>query len=319
MSGESAVEEASDRHHGYLNHLAEEYHAMVPGDNPFQRRARVLQSLWRAEQGYEAGTHRGRLLGSRLPMPWAEESLANYLTDTIRAVVPREVTPQARGLYGYPRIYDNLLSSQPLCFNLFAELQQDLPLATAVLQDLMGDGAQDVTAVRFEYSPGRGDPRYTSDNSAFDVYFEFTGPVRTRGFIGVEVKYHESLQDEEAKHRPRYDAVAAEMECFDEHKLAALQERPLQQLWRNHLLAGSLQQADGFDEGIFAFLYPEGNLCCANAAENYRDCLARQNSFAAWTLEGVAEVLKSHTGSAWVDVFVDRYLDFGKLSPAGRA
>jgi len=309
----------SDRHHDYLNHLAEEYHAMVPGDRPFQRRARVLQSLWRAEQGYKAGTHRGRLLGSRLPMPWAEESLANYLTDAIRAVVRHEVTPEAQGLYAYPRIYDNLLSSQPLCFNLFAELQQDLTLATAVTRDLMGDRVQEVTAVRFEYSPGRGDPRYTGDNSAFDVYLEFSGSAHTRGFMGVEVKYHESLQDREAKHRPRYDIVAEAMGCFHRRKLATLEKRPLQQLWRNHLLAGSLQQADGFDEGISAFLYPKDNLCCANAAENYRGCLARQNSFAVWTLEGVAEALKRHTSSAWVDVFVDRYLDFGKLSAAGRA
>jgi hypothetical protein len=311
------MQETSDRPHNYLNHLAEEYHAMVPGDSPFQRRARVLQSLWRAEQGYEAGTHRGRPLGSRLPMPWAEETLANYLTDTIRAVVRHEVTLEARGLYGYPRIYDNLLSSQPLCFNLFAELQQDLTLATAVLQDLVGDGVDEVTAVRFEYSPGRGDPRYTSDNSAFDVYLQFTGPTHTRGFIGVEVKYHESLQDEEAKHRPRYDVVVAEMGCFHEHKLPALQERPLQQLWRNHLLAGSLRHADAFDQAVSAFLYPQDNLCCAHAAQDYRGCLARQGSFAVWTLETVAAALKRHTASPWVDVFIDRYLNFSKLSPAG--
>ena len=86
-------------------------------------------------------------------MPWAEESLANYLTDTIRAVVRREVTPEAQGLYGYPRIYDNLLSSQPLCFNLFAELQQDLGLATLVLRDLLGEKVLEVTDLRFEYSP----------------------------------------------------------------------------------------------------------------------------------------------------------------------
>jgi len=312
------MQETSDRHYEYLNHLAREYHAMVPGDSLFQRRARVLQSLWRAEQGYEAGTHRGRPLGSRLPMPWAEESLANYLTDAIRAVVRHEVTPEAQGLYGYPRIYDNLLSSQPLCFNLFAELEQDRTLATAVLRDLMGDRVHEVNAVRFEHSPGRGDPRYTDDNSAFDVYLEFSGPAHTRGFVGVEVKYHESLQDREAKHRPRYDVVVAEIGCFDEHKLAGLQKRPLQQLWRNHLLAGSLQLVDGFDEGISVFLYPQDNLRCAHAAEDYRGCLARQGSFAVWTLEAVAAALKRHTASPWVDVFIDRYLDFSKLSPAGR-
>ena len=73
-------------------------------------------------------------------MPWAEETLANYLNNTIRQVVRHEVMekPQdgQRKLFGHPRIFNDLLSSQPLCFNLFAELQQNLPLASNVFDSL---------------------------------------------------------------------------------------------------------------------------------------------------------------------------------------
>ncbi|QDG52136.1 hypothetical protein FIV42_15710 [Persicimonas caeni] len=45
-----------------------------------------------------------------------------------------------------PRIFNNLLSSQPLCFNLFGELQQNLELATEVFRTLaegrMNDAAR---------------------------------------------------------------------------------------------------------------------------------------------------------------------------------
>jgi len=34
-----------------LTELARKHHAFVSSDNPFQRRARVLQALWREEQG----------------------------------------------------------------------------------------------------------------------------------------------------------------------------------------------------------------------------------------------------------------------------
>ena len=56
---------------------------------------RVLQSLWREEQGIAPGEHYGphgaRPLGSLLPMPQAEQSLDNFLTDTVREVVRAEV------------------------------------------------------------------------------------------------------------------------------------------------------------------------------------------------------------------------------------
>jgi hypothetical protein len=69
-----------------INDLAHRYQAYESVDkSTFQRSARILQSIWRTEQGYEIGelkTKSGsKPLGSRLPMPWAQESLANYLND----------------------------------------------------------------------------------------------------------------------------------------------------------------------------------------------------------------------------------------------
>ena len=128
-----------------LDRLAKDYDVFVASDGAgFKRRARVLQSMWRERQGYPMGEHRGRPLGSRLPMPWARETLANHLTSTIRQVVRDEVVNQEAGgekLFQTPRIFGNLLSSQPLCFNLFGELQQDPVLATAVMRTLAPDRA----------------------------------------------------------------------------------------------------------------------------------------------------------------------------------
>jgi hypothetical protein len=117
--------------------LLAEHHVLVPTDNPFQRRARLLQALWRHEQGLPIGEHRGRPLGSRLALPAAKVTLSNYITDGVRDVVRREVLDRDRAkdkLYGQPRIFNDLLSSQPLCFNLFGELQRDLALATRALR-----------------------------------------------------------------------------------------------------------------------------------------------------------------------------------------
>ena len=260
----------------------------VATDSAFQRRCRLRQGLWRESQGFPAGVHRGAPLGSRLLMPRAKERLENYLSDSIREVVRREVVdgPRAGRLFGEPRIYDNLLSSQPLCFNLFAELQQDLALATRFFARRCARVAA-VTGVRFEHSPGRGERRYTDDNSAFDVYVAYDTAAGGRGFLGIEVKYHEALGDPAADHRPRYDELAHSAGWWKAESLPLLRLKPMQQMWRDHLLAASLIDQGDADEGAFVFLAPRDNDACAAATLAYARHLARPETFLAWDLESV--------------------------------
>jgi len=300
-----------------LDKLEIVHHCQQPGSD-FQRRARLLQSIWREQQGYEMGVHRGRSLGSRLRWPWAKETRANYLTETIREVVRDEVTPQAKAegkLYGEPRVWNDLLSSQPLCFNLFGELKRDLALATAALHDLDGR-VREVTGIEFEYSPGRSDLKHLGDRSAFDVFVRYETQTRGRGFLGIEVKYHEDLRGKPGRHRTRYEEVAREMGCFADPCSQALREMPLQQIWRDHLLAGATKGEDGYDEGVFVFLRPRGNEACAKAVATYRECLTRHDAFAECILEDVVEAIQAHTDTPWVGLFFDRYLDFGKVDAA---
>ena len=301
-----------------LSGLAKGFHAFEAVDkSDFQRTARTLQSIWREELGYAIGELRSRSgerpLGSRLEMPWAEQTLANYMTETVR----QEVMDKSKSLgklFSRPRIFNDLLSSQPLCFNLFGELQQDLGLATAVLNGITSGRVQAVTSIEFEESPGRGDARYTGDNSAFDVFITFKTRQGGNGFIGIEVKFHENLIGKAATHRSRYDEVAEAMGCFKAHKLPSLKTQPLQQIWRDHLLAGSLNQVGAFDDGFFAFLYPQGNTHCSDAVAQYRACLTNLNTFEDWTLEDLTSRIKRHTTEDWVEKFQDRYLNFGKLA-----
>ena len=296
-----------------LAQLCREHHAFVAADNDFQRRARLLQSLWREHHGLPIGEHRGAPLGSRLAMPFAEESLANYLTETVRAVARAEVLDPERSrgkLFGRPRIFNDLLSSQPLCFNLFGELQADLDLASRALGRVTSGRIERVTAIHFEHSPGRGDVTYTGDRSAFDVFIEYATPSGARGFAGIEVKYHEDLADRPSPHRARYDEIARASGAFVPETLPQLRQKPLQQIWRDHLLALSLLQDPraGYAEGFFVFLHPQGNDRCASAAADYARHLARDGTFLPLTLEALATAIQVDARHSWIDAFVERYL-----------
>ncbi len=296
-----------------LEQLARQYHAYVESDGSgFRRAARVQQSMWRESMGLPIGEHRGNPLGSRLPVDYAKDTLANYLTTNIQRVVQGELSSSSdERLFAVPRIYNDLLSSQPLCFNLFGELKADLGLATAAFKMLRPGAVKTVRAVEFEYSPGRSDARFTADRSAFDVFVEYEAPDGFLGFFGIEVKYHENLKDPPALHRARYDQVAAAMECFRQEALPALQASPLQQIWRDHLLAGSMQQALDYREGVFVFLYPAANVHCRSAVQRYSDALKDRRSFESWTLEEVVGILSIVTPGRWVRDLRKRYLDLG--------
>jgi hypothetical protein len=291
--------------------LLRSHHAFVKSDNPFQRTVRLRQTLWREKRGYRVGLHRGVPLGTRLQMPDAKTHLWNYLTEGIRDVVRAEVLGARRGdgkLFGEPRIFNDLLSSQPLCFNLFGELKLDLALAGRVLRRLVPGKIKTVHRIEFEHSPGRGDPRYTADRSAFDVYVEYETIGGEKGFLGIEVKYHENLNDALAPHRERYDQVAQSMACFYASRLADLRMKPINQLWRDHMLAGSMLLADGWKKGMFVVLYPAENTHAAAAIRKYQACLADSTTFGSWTLESFIMSLEKESVVGWIGELKDRFL-----------
>jgi len=293
---------------------------LVASDSAFQRRARLLQSLWREAQHYPFGAHNGKPLGSRLAMPGAEQQLWNYLTEPIREVVRKETRGRARDrnkVYQEPRIFDDLLSSQPLCFNLFGELVARRDLAGAVGRRLWPGRVEEVTRLEFEWSPGRGDPRYLANRSAFDVYLENTVPGGGRGFIGIEVKYHENLKVKAARHQVLYEELAARSGAFLPDRLDALLRPPCQQLWLDHLLALSMLQRDQWDAGLFVLLHPAANSACTAAWSTYVGCLGPESHAEARTLEEVVAAMAACSPEPWVEDLTARYLDFDRVAALG--
>jgi hypothetical protein len=262
--------------------------------------------------GLPSGLHRGRPLGSRLAMPYARDSLANYLTEGTREVVRKEVVEAPAGsekLFHEPRIFEDLLSSQPLCFNLFGELARDLTLASATLSTLLGVSGVEVKEVAFEHSPGRGDPRFTADRSAFDVFMRYETARGEPCFVGMEVKYVEDLAAAPARHRQRYDELADAMEVFRDDAREKLRAPPLEQFWRDHLLAGSLRlHDDSFAAGSFAVVYPSENEAVASGVRDYRACLRDDATFKPWTIERVLVALADAGAGPWVEELRARYL-----------
>lgn len=289
----------------------------------FASKARLLQSIWRTEKGYELEEKekgkRKEVYGNYLRLDFAKESGANFLTPEIFELMKHEIANKHhdRKVIQEPRIWNNLLSSQPLAFNLFGELKLDLALATLVFRDLYPERQIDsVTAIEFELSPGRGNFKYTGDGSAFDVFVVYENTLNQQCFFGIEVKYAEDLSDAPAKHKEVYATIAEKSGVFEMKNLPRLKEKPLQQIWRDHLLALSLFITNNdYAIGDFIYLYPSGNLNCEVGVEAYKTTLNEvgETYFKPLIMEKIVETIKSHCSDKWIVDFEDRYLYFGKI------
>src|SRR3954470_13137748 len=135
----------------------------VPRDaetTSWKRRARLHQSEWRQAHGYPVGAqpYEGgdtwAPVGSRLALDFAVESGANFLTPGALAAVRERVAHRERHqMLHEARLWADLLSSMPLCFNVFGDLAASPERARHVLSRWWPDVPTGPTRVRFEYSP----------------------------------------------------------------------------------------------------------------------------------------------------------------------
>jgi hypothetical protein len=260
----------------------------------FRRNARLLASMWREEQGLAPGIHhpRGkagssqpRVLGSRLD-PNQARAGRNFLTPAILQQVRKRLAEPQENQLIQERLWIDLLSSQPMCFNLFGELAADLELATRAAQVWWPGRVAQVTEVLFEWSPGRRDRRYLGNRTAFDAVLLHTTPAGGRGFIGIETKYHERPAWPgrlTLERLARYVEVAERSAVFRPGWRDALAQTSLEQIWLDHLLALSMLGERG--DGLCVLLYPTANAAMAGAASRYTTWLLDARTFEHGTLE----------------------------------
>lgn len=293
-----------------------DYNVFYKPDTDFASHARLLQSKWRVSQGLKMNDKPKSNYGNFVDTGIAKADKVNFITDNIKRLVTEKIKEirASGGLVGEPRIWNNLLSSQPLCFNLFGELHFDLDLATKYFKLLFPNRIDTVTAVKFEYSPGRGDTKYIGDHSAFDVFVEYSKGDK-RGFIGIEVKYAESLKEEtkdkaNKNFKEQYATFTDTCGLFKPDSVDFLRQPPLSQIWRDHLLCIATRQ--DYDEGFFVFLFPSLNSHCQKGVDGYKQYLAfdndEQNCFYPRHLDDFINTLTTVSNADWTRELKQRYL-----------
>jgi hypothetical protein len=283
-----------------------------PEMTDFRQRYRLHQARWRERHGHPIGSQPiapkgkpSRPVGSRLPLDYAHETGANFVTDNARsAAIERTSRIEPNQSLDHQRIWADLLWSSAVAFNLFGDLAADLDLADRAVHTWFPDAPDRVATVRFEHSPGWLDPAYLKSLRSFDTAFVLEG-----GVVAVDVKYHERAKAETPKpeNLQRYVRVARRSGAFGRAAVATLGGRSdLAVVWLEHLLLLSmLQHSSGaWKWGRYVVVHPSENSDVVDMTARYRSLLADDSTFATLTLE---ELLESGLLPE-ANVLRDRYL-----------
>jgi len=289
----------------------------VPGRpqmTEFRRRVRYHQSQWREAKGHPIGSQpiapkpggAVRPVGSRLPLDYARETGANFVTAGARdAATARTEAKEPRQTFDRQRLWADLLWSPTMAFNLFGDLAADLGLADRAVHTWWPDAPGTVSDVLFEHSPGRLDRAYIGSLVSFDAAFALDLGDGTQGIVAVDTRYHDLAKPETPKPRNlrRYVEVAERSRAFKAGAIASVKGRSdLAEMWLEHLLLQSMLQhpSDRWSWGRYVVVHPSGNTDYADATARYRGLLADRSTFSSVTVEELldAEALPARTTTA---------------------
>jgi len=291
-----------------------------PKMTEFRRRLRYHQAQWREANGHPIGSQPiaprpevgpARLVGSRLPLDYARETGANFITaGALDAARTRTSFIEPHQSFDHQRLWADLLWSPATAFNLFGDLAADLGLADRAVHTWWPDVPGTVDDVGFAHSPGRLDPAYLGNLVAWDVGFVLDLGDGTQGIVGVVTAYNEvnRRQPPKPSRLPRYREITDRAGFFGPRAIDAVNGTELIHIWLAHLLVLSMLQhpSRAWRWGRLVVVHPAGNSDFADACSRYRALLVDQSTFASATVEELLDgaILPAQTTAA----LRDRYL-----------
>lgn len=282
-----------------------------PSDTAWQAGLRWQQAWWRAARlglppGPFSKKEPRRLVGSTLPLDAPKD--ANFLTAEAAMAAERRLKTGGGGLVKEDRLRRSLLSSQPMCFNLFGHFQDEAK-RDALLGWVRGHdpSASSIARVEIEWAPPPAE--HFRGGSAFDAFVEYETGAGGLGFLAIECKYHEHLpKTDVAKVRGTYRDFTDAYGLWRAGAVDRLDRAGLRQFWLNTLLAQSLLRLGYYVTGKSMIVACAADRSARDACTAVRSELTDSSTLAWEPWETIVESIEGH--DEWRTDFVTRYLDF---------
>jgi len=220
-------------------------------------------------------------------------------------------------------LYSNMLRSEHIPFNFFIPLDKDRNYCKNIIADILKSSITSIDKIEIEYAP-KPKEKYLNDGTSFDTYIEYTNSDRTKGMIGIEVKYTEkeyklkvnSKQEKDINDKcSPYFSVTNNCGLYKLNAIGFLSTDKFRQVWRNHILGESILLADNnkFQHFTSLTLFPVENSHFIKTSKEYINLLVHNDSkFIALTYEDFFALLNKYCPDGdykkWLNYLVTRYI-----------
>ncbi|MBX2907859.1 MAG: hypothetical protein KF744_17570 [Taibaiella sp.] len=247
-----------------------------------------------------------------------------FYTETFEYAKQRVKNKKKEETIGVDRLFNNLLSSMPMAFNLFHPLMMMMSdaandeLVTKIVSALFpGLGVNRVMDIGIEFIPTPIE-NYTNDKSAMDAFIAYVDADGEKCIIAIECKYTDSLGTNKASDNEKKLAVAIKSDLFTEAGIEHICNG-CTQIYRNFLLTESYRMVHDLQHSVSVILAPKDHPTTAaeiNSLKQYLKPQFTENKLHKYALEDFTETIANNVTDAWkpwIEWFQKRYLAFHRI------
>ena len=287
----------------------------------------MLQSMYRMEIGEEEGggptKASKRKYGNMIS--GGDVSGKNFLMkETFEYAKERVKNRRENETIDEFRLFNNLLSSMPMAFNLFHPLmlllKQDPAMVTLAVRSVFRNFAVfEVTEIGLEFIPTPIE-NYTKDKSAMDAYIKFMDNKGGKHIIAIETKYTDVLGVNEAQRCEEQKQMLIDTGLFspDFDELLTGGKVKLTQIYRNLLLTERYSIVEGLKDSYSVVLSPKEHPSTEEEIKSVTKYLKPEYAYklSAVSLEDFVNAMIQYLPEYYAQVyesFRGRYLEFEKV------
>lgn len=306
-------------------------------DGDFTTRAAILQSWYRASINEKCGLGRKKIVTDRNlnSKPILKSILQEYghlvcggelrninffYNETFEYAKYRVEHIKKDETIKADRLFNNLLSSMPMAFNLFHPLMLIQKKYPGALDKMMQQvfpqlPIAKVDEVKIEFIP-LPISSYTDDRSAMDAAILFSDEKDKKFIISIETKYIDQLGKNKAKENDLKVKTAMELNLFTEVGINLISEGGTQ-IYRNFLLTEKYRTVHGLCDSFSIILAPGDHPSTEGEIDSLHKNLLPEFHYKLqkYSLEDFVRNLKDNCPEEfqpWLHWFYDRYLNFSK-------